>query len=140
MASYLVTGVGRGLGLEILKVLAAKPDSEVSTIFGTLRSSPSAALQEIVAKADGRVVLVHLEAKDANSILAAVDKVKECLGGRGLDVLINNAAISAVTPEGVAAMTDLRETLEVNVEAVHSLTAACLRLLREGKRKTVLNM
>jgi NAD(P)-dependent dehydrogenase (short-subunit alcohol dehydrogenase family) len=140
MASYLITGANRGLGLELLRVLAAKPASEVSTIFATLRSSPPTALQEIVSKSEGRVTLVHLEVKDANSISAAADKVKETLGGRGLDVLINNAAISAETPGGIAAMTDLRETLEVNVEAIHSLTVACLPLLREGKRKTVLNM
>ncbi|KAI1135169.1 NAD(P)-binding protein [Hypoxylon sp. FL0543] len=140
MASYLVTGANRGLGLEIVRVLANKPSSEVSTVFATLRSEPPSALQEIVSSSEGRVVLVQLETRDTKSISEAVDKVKQVVGDRGLDILINNAAINNETPEGVATMTNLRETLEVNVEAVQNLTVALLPLLKQGQRKTVLNM
>jgi NAD(P)-dependent dehydrogenase (short-subunit alcohol dehydrogenase family) len=140
MASYLVTGVARGLGLEIVRVLSQKPTSEVSTVFATLRSSPPPALQEIVSQSEGRVVLVNLEVLDPDSLAAAVRQVKERLNGRGLDILINNAAGSELSPGGLETMDNLRETLEVNVEAVHHVTLAFLPLLREGNRKTVLNM
>ncbi|KAH8589809.1 hypothetical protein B0O99DRAFT_664421 [Bisporella sp. PMI_857] len=123
MASYLITGVGRGLGLELVRVLCNKPASEVSTIFATIRSSPPPALQELISQSGGRVVVV-----------------RESLGGRGLDVLINNAAINETSPGGVATMDNLRKSLGVNVEAVHDITVACLPLLRESNRRTVLNM
>ncbi|KAJ5271118.1 hypothetical protein N7497_008108 [Penicillium chrysogenum] len=140
MASYLVTGVARGLGLEIVKALAQKPTSEVSTVFATLRSSPPPTLQELVSQSEGRVVLVNLEVLDPDSLAGAVRQVKERLDGRGLDILINNAAVNELSPGGLETMNNLRETLEVNVEAVHNVTLALLPLLRKGRRKTVLNM
>lgn len=140
MASYLVTGVARGLGLEIVKALAQKPTSEVSTVFATLRSSPPPTLQELVSQSESRVVLVNLEVLDPDSLAGAVRQVKERLDGRGLDILINNAAVNELSPGGLETMNNLRETLEVNVEAVHNVTLALLPLLREGRRKTVLNM
>jgi NAD(P)-dependent dehydrogenase (short-subunit alcohol dehydrogenase family) len=140
MATYLVTGVARGLGLEIVRVLASKPASEVSTVFATLRSSPPPALQEIVAQSEDRVVLVNLEVTKSDSIATAVRQVSESLAGRGLDILINNAAVSAEAPGGLETMDNLRPILEVNVESVHNITVAFLPLLREGRRKIVLNM
>ncbi|KAL4928015.1 uncharacterized protein BDV17DRAFT_292035 [Aspergillus undulatus] len=141
MATYLVTGAARGLGLALVSALAGAPSSEVSTVFATIRSSPPAALQEIVDKSDGRVVVVSLEVTKQESIDAAVGQVKEKLAGRGLDVLINNAAVNPPdTVDGIENMKGLGMVLGVNVEAVHNLTVGFLPLLREGKRKTVLNM
>ncbi|KAF4993394.1 hypothetical protein FGRMN_6523 [Fusarium graminum] len=140
MSSYLVTGVARGLGLEIVRILSTQPADEVSRVFGTIRSSPPPALQEIVDKSDGRLIIVELEVTNLDSIDAAVDEVKKHVGNQGLDILINNAAINKDFPDGILTMDNLREMFEVNVEAVHNLTKAFVPLLREGRCKTVLNM
>ena len=140
MATYLVTGGSRGLGTAFVQVLAEQPASKVSTIFATLRSEPSPALKDIVSKSEGRVVLVKLEVTEPDSIAAAVKQVGDKLGGRGLDVLVNNAGINEECSEGITAMHNLRKTLQINVEAVHDLTLALLPLLREGKQKAVLNV
>lgn len=105
MASYLITGCGRGLGLTLVKQLASRPSSEVGTIFATSRST-STALTELIEKNPGRIVNVPLEAKSEDSIKNAVKVVGEKLGEKGLDVLINNAAISNFTPQGIATMYD----------------------------------
>ncbi|EIC09472.1 hypothetical protein OR221_0452, partial [Microbacterium laevaniformans OR221] len=76
-----------------------------------------------------------------DTIAVAVGQVRETLGAaRGLDVLINNAAIMETSLDGVASMDNLRKTFEVNVEAVHNVTAAFLPLLREGSQKKVVNV
>lgn len=156
MASYLITGCGRGLGLTLVKQLASRPSSEVGTIFATARSD-SAALMELAGKNSGRIVIVQLEAKSEDSIKDAVNVVGEKLGDKGLDVLINNAAISNFTPQGIATMyeshlneawplsnrllrEDLDEHLIVNVVGVHLVTRAFLPLLQKGNLKKVVNM
>ncbi|KAL4965797.1 uncharacterized protein BDV14DRAFT_199571 [Aspergillus stella-maris] len=141
MATYLVTGTARGLGLALVKALSSTPDSEISTIFATVRSSPPQALQDLVASSNGRIVIISLEVTKPESIDAAVKEVKEKLGGRGLDVLINNAAVNpADTVDGIEHMNGLANVLGVNVEAVHKVTVGLLPLLREGNHRTVLNM
>jgi hypothetical protein len=44
MATFLVTGTSCGIGLELVRQLLARPESEVSKIFATTRSQPTAML------------------------------------------------------------------------------------------------
>ena len=140
MASYLVTGAGRGLGLELVTQLLALEPSKVSTVFATTRSSPSKALQDLIDKSKGRAVHIPLVVTDKSSIDKAVNLVDEKLAGKGLDVVVNNAGLQPLSPEGIASMDNLREALETNVEAVHNVTAAFLPLLRKSQLKKVVNM
>ena len=140
MASYLVTGAGRGLGLELVTQLLALEPSKVSTVFATTRSSPSKALRDLIDKSKGRAVHIPLAVTDKSSIDKAVNLVDEKLAGKGLDVVVNNAGLQPLSPEGIASMDNLREALETNVEAVHNVTAAFLPLLRKSQLKKVVNM
>ncbi len=92
MASYFITGASRGIGLEMVRQLAAMPATEVSTVFAAVRSTPEA-LSKIVDSSDGRVVPVEVQITDKTSIAAAAKTVERKLNGNGLDVLINNAGI-----------------------------------------------
>jgi NAD(P)-dependent dehydrogenase (short-subunit alcohol dehydrogenase family) len=103
MSSYLITGASRGLGLGFCTALAAKPASEVSTIFAVGRSE-SHELQALVEAHPRRVIFVKMDVTAKTSISEAAETVKGHLSGRGLDVLINNAGVQNQTPEGVAAM------------------------------------
>lgn len=138
MVSYLVTGGGRGLGLELVTQLAKHADTSI--IFAATRSEAPDALQSLVASSQGKVAHLKLPITDKAGVAAGVEELKGRLGGQGLDVLINNAGIMPFSLNGIAAMDNLREAFEVNVEAVHNTTAALLPLLQLGKRKTVLNM
>ena len=91
MSSVLLTGTSRGLGLSLVKTLAARPAEEVSLIFATARSN-SVALAGLCEQHQGRVVFVSLETHRQDSIDAAVTEVAKALGpDKGLDILINNA-------------------------------------------------
>jgi NAD(P)-dependent dehydrogenase (short-subunit alcohol dehydrogenase family) len=92
MVSYLITGAFRGVGLELSRHLASFPASEVSKAFATARGH-APKLEEIAKKSSGRVVIVKLDVTDEASIKKAAVKVEANLGGKGLDVLINNAGI-----------------------------------------------
>jgi NAD(P)-dependent dehydrogenase (short-subunit alcohol dehydrogenase family) len=137
MASYLITGCSRGLGLELTKLLSSS--SAVSTIFATARSL-TPALQDLVNSSNGRIHFVPLDVAKDDSIAAAVQEVTQILGAdRGLDVLINNAGIQILEKDGIAHMHALEETLNVNVVAVHKVSSAFLPLLsRSSAQKKLL--
>ena len=102
MASYLITGSSRGLGLAMAAQPAVLP-SEVSTIFATGRRE-SSALKNLVGSSAGRVIFVQLETTSEASIKQAVAQVEQALAGKGLDVLVNNAGIMGFSPDGIATM------------------------------------
>ncbi len=140
MASYLVTGAGRGLGFELVSQLVKFPKQQVSVVFAAIRVSPSDALQQLIGSSEGRIVQILLPVTDKAGIVAGVAQVEKILAGAGLDVLINNAGISPFHPKGIATMDNLGEAISVNVEAVHNVTAALLPLLRKGTKKKVVNV
>ncbi|KAI6369738.1 hypothetical protein MCOR25_004367 [Pyricularia grisea] len=139
MSTYLVTGASRGLGLAFVRKLQEQPPSEVSIVFGTVRAEPSRELQQLADSSQGRLVIIHMTLTEKESIAKGIEQVKKKLDGQGLDVLINNAGIIAYS-KSIEEMDNLRQMLEVNVEAVHDVTAALLPLLRQGKQKKIANI
>ncbi|KIX03016.1 uncharacterized protein Z518_06566 [Rhinocladiella mackenziei CBS 650.93] len=140
MASYLVTGAGRGLGLELVNQLRQLPKPQVSVILAATRSEPSGALQKLIDSSGGRVVHVLMAVSDKASINAAVPEIEKKLGGKGLDVLINNAGVMPSAPGGIATMDNLQYAFEINVQAVHDTMAALLPLLSKGEQKKIINI
>lgn len=102
MASYLVTGTSRGLGLAMVKELLLRPASEVSKIIAAARSETDE-LKGVVAGSNGRVEFVRIEVIDEKQVQKTVDLVAGILGEKGLDVLINNAGLRD-EPSSLAAM------------------------------------
>jgi len=156
MASYLITGCSRGLGLSLVETLLSMPKSEVGTIFATARGE-SPALLELARKHTDRVVTVQLDVLSEKSILEAASRVEQKLNGQGLDVLINNAGIMGVKPGGTSTMLGLSSMVQVkltnkhnrddlefhfrmNVLAPHHVTSAFVPLLKAGKLKKIANM
>ncbi|ORY21510.1 short chain dehydrogenase reductase, partial [Naematelia encephala] len=138
-ASYLITGASRGLGLELSRQLAAFPASEVSKVFATSRGS-APKLDELAKQSNGRIVVVKLDVTDQETIKSAAKEVEASLGGKGLDVLINNAGIMEYAPNGVKAMDNLESSFKANVLGTHWVTAEFFPLLQKGNLKKVVNI
>ena len=103
MASYLITGASRGIGLALASILASKPASEVSIVYASARTETNA-LKELVAKSGGRVEFVPVDVTSKGSVEKAAGQVELYLGGKGLDVLVNGAGILNSTPGGIETM------------------------------------
>jgi NAD(P)-dependent dehydrogenase (short-subunit alcohol dehydrogenase family) len=120
MATWLVTGANRGIGLELCRRLAARGDE----VIATCRSS-SPELDALGA----RVVRGIDVASDGVG-----DRLVAALGDARVDVLVNNAGIlrrdsvERLDPDG------LREHFEVNALGALRVTAAVLPRLRAGAR------
>ncbi|EIW54621.1 NAD-P-binding protein [Trametes versicolor FP-101664 SS1] len=136
--TWFITGANRGIGLELTKQLLESP---ANTVLAACRNPPEAdALNALAGK--GRVHVLPLEITDRESVRDAVRAVGEIVGERGLDYLVNNAAInveewdapSTLQPEVMQAVFD------TNVVAPAYITQAFLPLVEKSKKKTVVNV
>lgn len=139
MASILITGASRGFGLALARELASRPASSIGKIFATARGD-SPALDELAQKSPDRVVLVKLDVTSQDSIKKAAAEVGTKLGGKGLDILINNAGVCQYAFGGVTSMDNLEESFTINVMGVHWVTREFLPLLKKGTLKKVANI
>lgn len=93
MSTYLITGAGRGIGLELARQLAKLDHTQVSKVFATTRGEPSKGLSDLVGASAGRVAHVPCEVTATASVEKAVALVAAELANNGLDVLINNVGV-----------------------------------------------
>lgn len=94
----IVTGAGRGLGLEIARLLSARGD----LVAGTVRD-PSGA--DELAALPG-VSVERLDLADTAAVPDAVAGIADRLGG--VDLVINNAAVNAMSVDGGRATLSVR--------------------------------
>ena len=83
MATYLVTGANRGIGLELCRQLAGRGE----TVIAVCRHSGNELDKLGVEVIDG------IDVSDGESVTKLGDTLDELLGNRKIDVLINNAGI-----------------------------------------------
>jgi NAD(P)-dependent dehydrogenase (short-subunit alcohol dehydrogenase family) len=142
MATYLITGASRGIGLELTKQLLELPASQIDKIFAVTRSNSSSGLQELIGKNPNRLVNIIASVDDTNSVQNAAREVKTKLGSKGLDVLVNNAGMLFSTPGGMRNVPpeQLAQLFDVNVIGIQRVTSAFLPLLEIGKEKKVINL
>ncbi|PYI21643.1 hypothetical protein BO99DRAFT_420552 [Aspergillus violaceofuscus CBS 115571] len=96
MSNVLVTGSSRGLGLELVKQIAAHQDLQGGVVVATARTC-SPQLKEVISASNEAVVFVALDVADEGAIANLVEQVKSALGGRSLDILINCAGVHSET-------------------------------------------
>lgn len=127
--TFLVTGAGRGIGLEFCRQLLEAGQ----TVIGTVRDASKAGN----LKAVGAVEIVPLDVSDPGSIAGLAERV----GGRGIDVLINNAGVSSTSKNiGHLDAGEMAHVFLVNSIAPMLVTQALLPNLRSGAAKTIVHI
>ncbi|XP_021263785.1 uncharacterized protein LOC110404132 [Numida meleagris] len=133
--SVLVTGSNRGIGLELVRQLAASPQPP-QHIFATCRDATGPrgkALQELAAQHPS-IKLLQLDTVDLPSIRGAVQAVESHLEGQGLNLLINNAGVgSQATLQSVDAQ-EMLATFAVNVVGPLQVAKEFLPLLEKAAK------
>jgi 3-oxoacyl-[acyl-carrier protein] reductase len=129
----LVTGGSRGIGRAIATRLAAD-GATVAVHFGRDGAAAAATVASI-EHAGGRAFAVRAElglAGDVDTLFAGLERG---LGGRPLDILVNNAAIISyqATVEN-ATVEDFERVFNVNVRSPLFIAQRALRLMPDGGR------
>jgi NAD(P)-dependent dehydrogenase (short-subunit alcohol dehydrogenase family) len=120
-----VTGGGAGIGLAIAEELAA-------------RGAKVAALDLDTSGVPEHIAGIACDVTDRASVAAAIAAVAERLGG--LDVVVNNAGISAVGTVEELSDDDWHRVLDVNVVGMARVSAAALPLLRASEHAAIVNL
>ncbi|MBT8447600.1 MAG: SDR family oxidoreductase [Gammaproteobacteria bacterium] len=125
MPTILITGAGRGIGLELARQLAERGD----TVIGVCRK-PSAALA-----ATGAEVIDGVDV----STDAGIAALTGAMAGRQLDVLINNAGILTGESLDDLDLDRIRRQFEVNALGPLRVTAALRSCLGAGGKVAIIS-
>ncbi len=131
MTKFVVTGAGRGIGLELSAQLLARGDS----VLATFRD---AAGQQRLEALEGALTLFRLDVRDDADVQRLVDALDA-----PLDVLVNNAGVMGVgEDQSVDTMNYAAwmEVLAVNTLAPFRLTTALLPHLRASDNPRVVTL
>jgi NAD(P)-dependent dehydrogenase (short-subunit alcohol dehydrogenase family) len=136
--SILITGATSGIGRDAALRLAR--DGHL-VLAGGRRTDALAELARSAARArGGRLEPLVLDVTDPASVEAARDQVRRRTGGRGLDVLVNNAGFALPGPLEALAERDLRELFDTNVFGLLAMTRAFVPEMRERGSGRVVNV
>ena len=130
MATCLITGANRGIGLELARQCAANG----LQVLATCRDPHHAnALQALARDAAGRVTVLPLDVASGQS---AAD-LKLALGAAPIDLLINNAGIMGPDPQTPLAMDfdGFADVLNVNLLGALRVTQALVDNVAAAKGK-----
>jgi len=142
MQRVLITGAGRGIGLELARQYAARGDR---VLAGCRDIERAPGLSALIDQHRDQVSVLPLEVTDAASLTAAVQQAHRAV--EGLDILINNAAINpgdatVEGPDGQRLLDDTStlEVFNINVVAPVRVAQAFTSLLTHGTAPRVINI
>lgn len=142
MQRVLITGAGRGIGLELARQYAERGDR---VLAGCRDVERAPGLRALVDRHRDAVTILPLEVTDTTSLTEAVRQAHQAV--EGLDILINNAAINpgdetVAGPDGQRLLDEARtlEVFTVNVVAPVRVAQACTALLARGTSPRVVNI
>jgi 3alpha(or 20beta)-hydroxysteroid dehydrogenase len=128
----LVTGAARGTGAEIARHFVAEG---ACVVLADVRDDAGAA---VAAGLGERARYRRLDVTDAAAWAEAVAELRAREGR--LDVLVNNAAVLHLATIDATAVAEFERILRVNVVGPFLGTRACLPLLRESGRGSIVNL
>ena len=141
--NMVVTGAGRGLGLEFVRQLMPRAKCLVATVRDPGRATE---LNELARENAGTLKIVKLDLSDEESIHGAVEEIGKLV--TSLDLLINNAGIYIGRP-GTAAGSDKLgkltmqggvETMTTNAIGPMILTQSLLPLMQKSQQARIVSL
>jgi short-subunit dehydrogenase len=131
----LITGATAGIGRQTALHLAQQGHHVIAT------GRKPAELAKVKQDAGAlKLDTLMLDVTSPASIAAAVLEVDRLTGGRGLDVLVNNAGFGVLGPTSEISESEMRRQFETNVFGLMNVTQAFLPKMRERRNGRVINV
>ncbi|XP_018620816.2 uncharacterized protein LOC108942158 [Scleropages formosus] len=129
--SVLVTGASRGLGLQLVRSLAAGSASPCAVIAAVRDPAGAKELQSLAEK-HSNIHILKLDVVDQDSIDGAAKEVEALLEEEGLACLINNAGINVDANLDTVTAEKMMRNFQTNTVAPLMVTKAFLPLLKRA--------
>ncbi|ERG89920.1 MAG: short-chain dehydrogenase [halophilic archaeon J07HX5] len=120
----VVTGASSGIGEATARVLGRAG----ATVVLVARREDR--LSVIADELNTDTLVVPVDVTDWSAVQAMVETVRERLGA--IDILVNNAGVARGGPVGEAEITEMRQSIRVNLEGAMNVAHAVLPVLRES--------
>ncbi len=135
MSRVLITGASSGIGRALALELAREGSR---LVLNARRAEKLEELAREVIALGGEAELAVGDVTSPDARRAALEIAQTRYGG--IDVLVNNAGVSAHGPFEQASPERLRAIMEVNFFALAEMTREALPLLKQGQRPLVVNI
>jgi len=132
----IVTGGTRGLGLA-MSVGLARHGARVALTYKNDDASAEEAAK-LVREAGAEPLVFKGSVADSAHVRSTVEAVVKTWGG--IDVLVNNAAITQVLPISLLEEADWDQVMNVNVKGVYLFSRAVLRHMIRARKGAILNI
>lgn len=130
----IVTGGTRGIGLEIVRTFCESGATVV--LFGSREETVLKAVEEL--KNEGKQVKGYFpDLSDYESVQSVIEEVHNLYGH--IDVLVNNAGISANKKIKETTSEDFKNIMDLNVNAIFNTSKAVVSFMKENKGGVILN-
>lgn len=130
----VVTGAGRGIGLEAARMLARL--GAIVIIAEISQQGPQA--KTLIRKEGGRAIYVHTDVGSSDSVWHLHDAVISTCGQ--VDILVNNAVVFSFGPLWKQSLEDWDRVMAVNLRGAFLCTKAFLPGMLERKQGVIVTM
>ena len=136
MKTILITGATAGIGRHAALALVAQGHHVIAT---GRRVDALEALKKD-AKGDGKLDVLRLDVTSEAETRAVAEEALALTGGRGIDVLVNNAGYGQMGPASEVTDEELRKQYDTNVFGLMNVTRAFLPQLRARGEARIVNV
>jgi 3-oxoacyl-[acyl-carrier protein] reductase len=126
----LVTGASRGIGAAIAERLAKDGFTVVINYSGN--AEPAEELARTIEQAGGKALTAKADVSNTEAVRGLFDAAETAFGG--IDVLVNNAGIMALSPIGDADDASFDRQIGVNLKGTFNTMREAAKRLRNGGR------
>lgn len=135
--NIVITGSSRGIGLAILK-LFAQEGANIAACSNTRSDAVLLKYKDVATKNNVQITPYFFDMSNEDAVKEGVKELKTAMPV--IDVLVNNAGISHISPFMLSKMEDLHRVFQVNFFSQMALTHELLGCLKKAKGASIVNI